>query len=281
MHDSIEDASLEPERYWSEQMKRLLFASAFLGLTFVVAPSAFGDTFNVYSFFLTVDEHGHTTPPADSVMVTVSLDTSTDTSATVTFTGENGYFLDDVFFNVSGDFSVGTITGTSTPTQTYTATPNNSLDSYGTMSEEVTPNGGHPSSTITIPLTALAGNTWANAFDVLTRTCPSNGSVPSCVGGFGVPSPDVGGGYNAANYAQGFDADAKIGTSASSAASDQEDLAGFAVPEPASLLLFGSVVLLLATLVRRKSSARAQVLLTRFGRGMTVNRHPANQGTTQ
>ena len=36
---------------------------------------------------------------------------------------------------------------------------------------------------------------------------------------------------------------------------DHEDLAGFAIPEPASLLLFGSLVLGLATFVRRKSSA--------------------------
>jgi hypothetical protein len=233
-------------------MKRLLFVLAVSGVMSMTGSSAFGDTF---SFYLTVDEHGDTTPPADSVLVTVNL--STDTSAMVTFTGENGYYLDDVFFNVNGDFSVGTITGTSTPTQAYFAAGKGSLDSYGQMSEEITPIGGHPSSKIIIPLTSVGGNTWANAFDVLTRTCPDNGSVPSCVGGFGVSSPDGGGGYNPFNYAQGFNADATIGTSSSTAGLDHEDLAGFAVPEPASLLLFGSLVLGLATFVRRKSSAGA------------------------
>jgi hypothetical protein len=233
-------------------MKRLVFVLAVSGLMSVMGSSAFGDTF---SFYLTVDEHGDTTPPADSVLVTVNL--STDTSATVTFTGENGYYLDDVFLNVNGDFSVGTITGTSTPAQTYSAAARGSLDSYGQMSEEVTPNGGHPSSSITIALTSVGGNTWADAFNVLTRTCPDNNSVPSCVGGYGVSSPDGGGGYDPFDYSQGFNADATIGTSSNNAGNDHEDLAGFAVPEPASLLLFGSLVLGLATFVRRKSSAGA------------------------
>jgi hypothetical protein len=233
-------------------MKRLLFVLAVSGLMSVIGSSAFGDTF---SFYLTVDEHGDTTPPANSVLVTVNL--STDTAATVSFAGENGYYLDDVLFNVNGDFSVGTITGTSSPTQTYFAAGKGSLDSYGQMSEEVTPNGGHPSSNVTIPLTAVGGNSWANAYSVLTRTCPDNHSNPSCVGGYGVSSPNGGGGYNPFDYAQGFDADATIGTSSSNASLDHEDLAGFAVPEPASLLLFGSLVLGLATFVRRKSSTSA------------------------
>lgn len=231
-------------------MKRSFFALAVFGLTLGTGPLALADTF---SFYLTIDETGSVTPPADSVLVSINL--TSNTAATVTFTGENGYYLDNVFLNVSGDFSVGTITGTSTPSQTYSASPHQGLDSYGTMSEEITPNGGHPSSAIVIPLTALGGNTWANAFDVLTRTCPDNDSNPSCVGGYDVPMPDGAGGYNPFHYAQGFDADAQIGTSSTSASSDHGDLAGFAVPEPASLLLLGSVVLGLATFIRRKSSA--------------------------
>lgn len=231
-------------------IKRSLFTLALVGLTLATGSSAFGD---VFSFYLTVDDFGDTAPPADAVLVTINQ--TSDTAATVTFTGEtigpNTYYMDDVFFNVNGDFTVGTITGTQA---SYSASPHQGIDTFGTMSEEIAPTPNHPSSTITIALTAAGGNTWADAFDVLTRTCPDNNSVPSCVGGFDVPAPDAGGGYNPSHYAQGFDADATVGTSSSSVSSDS-DLAGFAVPEPASLLLFGSIVLLLATFARRKSAA--------------------------
>jgi hypothetical protein len=111
-------------------------------------------------------------------------------------------------------------------------------------------------------LTTAAGNSWDNAFDVLTRTCRSNTSTPPCVGGYGVASPDGSAGYGH-QYAQGFDAAATIGLSSALHTAhddDNEDLAGFEVPEPASLLLFGSVVLLLATFARRKSAAKVSVL---------------------
>jgi len=204
---------------------------------------------DIISFNLTVDEHGDSTPPSGSVSVVINR-TST-TAATVTFTSASGYFIDDAFLNVNGDFTVGGITGTQT---SYTATPDQSLDSYGTMSEEITPNNGKPSTTITITLDAAGANTWGSAGSVLAATCPSNDSIPSCVGGYGVPSPDTGGGYNAGFYTQGFDADAKIGTSSTSGSDDNQDLAGYiaATPEPESLVMVGTGLLAAAAFFRRR-----------------------------
>ena len=234
-------------------MKRLLLVLAGLGLTWAMVPSAFAD---VFSFYMTVDEAGGTAPPADAVLVTVNRTDATD--ATVTFQGEtigpNTYYMSDVYFNVDGDFTLGTVTGTQ---PAYTSMVSQNIDTFGAMSEHLSPVPHKPSSIIVISLAAAGGNQWDNAFDVLTRTCPDNNSVPSCVGGYGVTNPDGGGGYNPGSYTHGFDVEATVGTSSSSAVTGgpTTDLAGFEVPEPASLLLFGSLVLGLATFVRRKSSA--------------------------
>lgn len=238
----------------SKKVQRLRFpVLAILGLMLAMGSSAFATT--SITFFLTVDEHGDSTPPADAVLVTVALNSST--SATVTFTSGSacstcvaGYYMDDVFFNVSGDFTVGTITGTD---PSYTATANQSLDSYGAVSEEVTPNDGDPSTSIVIPLTAVGGNSWGSPGAVLTSTCPSNDSIPTCAGGYGVPNPDSTSGYNAGYYSKGFDAFGKIGTSSTSGSDDDKDLAGYvSTPEPTSVLLLGSAVLLVAGAFRRK-----------------------------
>jgi PEP-CTERM motif len=244
-------------------MKRLLLVLATVGVMLAAVPAAFGD---VFTFYLTVDKSPLSTPPPGSVLVTVTTPNVPSTTATVTFTGENGYYLDVVYFNVNGAFTVGTVTGTNSisPPTTLTYHANNGggggegLDSYGTFSEDVTAAPNDPSNTIVIPLTAISGNSWANAFSVLTPTCASNGSQSAtCTGGFGVPHPNGGGGYNAGLYGpRGFGAAAQIGTSATNGGADNQDLAGFVVPEPASLLLFGSVVLLLATFARRKSAAK-------------------------
>jgi hypothetical protein len=204
---------------------------------------------STFNFNLTQDEHGTSTPPAGSASVAVNLLSST--SATVMFTTVSGYYIDDAFFNVNGDFTVAGITGTQ---PAYTATADQSLDSYGTMSEEITPNNGHPSTTITITLDAAGATTWLSASNVLTPTCPSNDSIPSCVGGYGIPSPDSGGGYNAGYYAHGFLADATIGTSSTSGSDDHLDLAGYATPtpEPGSLVLVVTGLTAMAGIARRK-----------------------------
>jgi hypothetical protein len=235
------------------QMKKLIFSVlAVLGLLLAVGSPARADS--ITSFDLTVDEHGDATPPADAALVTIDL--SSPTIATVTFdaetVGSTLFTLDNVFLNVDGDFTA-TATGTSTPTQGYTATMDQSLDSYGTMSLEVTPNGGHDSSEIVVTLTAVGGNSWGtSAANVLTPTCPSNGSVPTCVGGYDVPSPDGGGGYNAGQYSQGFEADAKVIGDA------DVDLAGYyATPESSTLLMLGAGLLALGLLATFKNKLSA------------------------
>ena len=122
------------------QMKKLIFSVlAVLGLLLAVGSPARADS--ITSFDLTVDEHGDTTPPADAALVTIDL--SSPTIATVTFdaetVGSTLFTLDNVFLNVDGDFTA-TATGTSTPTQGYTATMDQSLDSYGTMLFDVAGN---------------------------------------------------------------------------------------------------------------------------------------------
>jgi hypothetical protein len=224
----------------------ILMLAAF-GLLLAVAPSAVASTTN---FSLSTDDYGDSTPTPGSVSVTVNLISST--SATVTFNAATGYYISEAFLNVNGDFTLGTITGTQA---TYTSATNQGIDSFGTMSLEIQANPNKPSSTIQISLTAAGSNTWSSPLSVLTPTCPDNDSKPSCVGGYGVSSPDSGGGYNPSHYTQGFDADVLVGTSSTSSGSDNGDLAGFVTPEPASMILFGSGMLALGFFARRKKSA--------------------------
>jgi hypothetical protein len=226
-------------------MRKLLLAV--VGLTLATTWSAFGD--NV-TFDLTTDEFGDTTPyPSEFVQVSVTLDS--DNQATVVFTGEDGYDFGKVFFNVNGDYTLGAISNPSNATQTFSSATGNSLDSYGVFSEEVNANGGPDPTEIQVVINAAGTNTWTSAYQVLNAaTCPSDGSQPSCVGGYGVTNPDGGGGYNAGHYPQGFDAAAYNGTGT--------DLAGYETPtpEPSSLLLMAATgaVLGLAAFARKRFS---------------------------
>jgi hypothetical protein len=234
-------------------MKRLVFVLAVSGLMSVMASSAFGDT---YSFYLTVPENSCTTTnppcaPADTALVDVTTPSGPGpyTTATVTFTGEavggNLYGLYEALFEVNGSFGISSyvVTGGSAAGTHTGATPG-SIDLYGTFSEESVVL--HDASSVVFN---LDDGSWANVASVLTTTPLANG--------------------NAGHYAQPFDAAAEVRVSVCTSSTEPGctgdtgtdgktmDTAGFAVPEPASLLLFGSLVLGLATFVRRKSSASA------------------------
>jgi hypothetical protein len=223
--------------------------TAFLGLIFV-SGSAFADEM----FYLTVPENGCTLcAPADTVLVDVDL-TATGagvSTATVTFTGQtvggNAYTLYAINFEVNGSYGVSedkvTVGGVTTDTLSPGTGGPNSLDNYGSFSDALTV---HDASSVVF---YLDGGTWTSAANVLAPTT----------------------GYNHADYAQGFDAAGQVrvgvctsttqpGCTAADITSNppdgtQMDSAGFepaAVPEPTSMLLFGSVLLLVAGTLHRK-----------------------------
>ena len=123
------------------RLRVLAFIAAFLLPLPLMADTA--------SFFLTTDEHGQSTPPSGSVLVTI--DRTDTTHASVTFTGENGYLLGNVFLNVNGTFTVGTISGPFS----YHSAGAGGLDSYGQFSEFVTPTPSEGSTSIDIKLDRL------------------------------------------------------------------------------------------------------------------------------
>jgi PEP-CTERM motif len=233
----------------SQQTRSLLFVLLVFGLTLAMGSSAFADEM----FYLTVPENSCVaTPPcapADTVLVDVDL--LTPSTATVTFTGQTlgttTYGMYAVFFEVNGSFGISsevvTVGGVPTTTLSPAVAPG-SLDLYGTFDED----SGvvHDASSVVFN---LDDGSWTSAANVLTTTKLPNG--------------------NAGDYAQPFDAAAQVRVSDCTSSSEPGctgdtgidgstmDSAGYetAVPEPASLLLFGSLVLGLATFARRKFSA--------------------------
>jgi hypothetical protein len=186
---------------------------------------------SITSFYLTVDENGHSTPPADSVLVTIDL--SDPTHASVTFTGESGYLMNNVFLNVDGAFSVSSVSGVQPGlgTPSYHVSGAGGLDSYGTFSEFLTPTPSAGSSSIVIDLIATGSNTWSSASNVLIPTTTSS-------------------------YPQGFDAAATVGlfSGEGSGSRDSLDIAGFIAPtpEPESFVLVGTGFLTVAGFIRRR-----------------------------
>jgi hypothetical protein len=177
------------------------------------------DTIN---FSLSTPENNASTPPPGSVLV--SVDRTSSTVATITFTSVSPYFMNEVFFKVNGAF-------TTVPLSGFVETTGGSLDSFGSMSEEVR-TGGAPASTISVTIDATGGNSWANALSVLT------------------PSTNFGG-----QYPQGFEALAQIGTNSREGTPDNLGIGGFApaaTPEPGSLVMVGTGILTAAGFLRRR-----------------------------
>lgn len=233
-------------------MRRVGFSGlAVLGLMFAMGSSAFGDEIQ---FYLTVADDGNagcgtnTCEPAKTVLVDVN---QSGTSATVTFTAEtvssSVYTLDEALFSVSGTFTVGsyTVTGGSAAgtwtnggasnTITAPTLTTGSIDSGG--NDSVESEDMHDATSVAFNLT---GGTWANADGVLASSTGCSTSDYS-------PCPD------AAAEVRVNDTNPIGNTfSAGTCANGVTCTAVSAVPEPASVLLFGSVLLVSAFLGRKK-----------------------------
>ncbi len=173
-----------------------------------------------------------------SPFATVTIDCTTTTTCTVTFTADsaNGYQLMDssaADLNVNGSFAVSNYSSTTLPGGGFSS--NNAtfggagqVDGFGNFNLTTNLNDGSGSAvnTISFTITATNGNSWADAAAVVT---PNNGGstaavhVVNCI--LAPCSSTVATGY-AANGSQ--------------------------VPEPGSLTLFGSGLLSLAALLRRR-----------------------------
>jgi len=242
-------------------MPRRFALVLFIGLTLTIGSSAFADTM----FYLTVPENscsGNNCAPADTVLVDVDLTgTGTGTStATVTFTGQsvggNAYSIYGLNFEVNGSFGIseyvvtgGGHAGTFSP---VTITPG-TLDEYGTFSEGSGVGGTnsvevfHDASSVEF---FLDDGTWTSSANVLAPT-PLPGGNP--------------GGYAQEFYAAGqvrvTDCTATTEPGCQDVGTGNEgaimDSAGFeaAVPEPTSVLLLASLIVLVGLAYRRKRIA--------------------------
>ncbi len=202
------------------RLKALALAVLFLPLPLVAD--------SISTFNLSTVEHGNVALPLENVVVTVDLATN-GKSATVTFNAATGYFMDDVFLNVSGLYSVASVTGTQG--NMYAFGGGGSHDSFGMMSTEVTPTNGQASTQIIVTLDTT--DPWSSADSVLA------------------PTTDFGKQY----YAAGFDAVATVGTASGGGSPDNLGFGGAVVaptPEPESLVFVGTGLLSMAGFLRRK-----------------------------
>lgn len=173
---------------------------------------------------------------------TVTITTTSSTTATVTFNSlTNGGFTYLLAGNSAADlnvnataFTVGTITGSNslsgfTPGP-FTNAGAGTADGFGTFNLNIDSfdGFGHSSTTISFTLTDTSG-TWSSASNVLVGNAGNN---TAAIHGFACATPCNGSTSTA--FATGFASN------------------GNPVPEPASMLLFGSGLVALGIKLRRK-----------------------------
>ena len=219
-----------------------LYIPCLAGLLFLLtlgAPRASADTI---SFDLSVPNagiSGYTGPYAN---VTVTLNSAT--SATITFTAYPGFLMgasDTAALNINGTASVivasyGQLPGFGSPLPMSYGSGN--ADGFGSFNFTLADfdGYGHGVTTVTFTLTASGGTTWADASSVLTPNSDGYMAAAHVFVCSATPCLPTAGGGGGSALATGY-------------AANGEQVP---IPEPASIALFGSGLIGLAGLVRRR-----------------------------
>jgi hypothetical protein len=217
-------------------------ASVAVALTFG-AGNASADTLNY--LLTTANLPGFTGPYAD-----VTVNRADGTHATITFqsltNGGYTYLMGDggsVGVNVNGAFSLGAITGSNSlsgfTAGPYTNAGSGNEDGFGSFNQRITSfdGWGHSSTEISLGISATGLNSWSSAARVLT---PNNKDQFAAIHFFACIPNGANGCTDASPGAQsitGFASGASV------------------VPIPSAAWLFGSGLIGLVALVRRRSSA--------------------------